>query len=109
MHPMPPPRPHRIRQLLLLLLGLVVFLVIVRISNSWDTTRDIEYLQPPQPVEHTPQQLRRTVYICDNRNARLYHFYTDCDELAKCTDKVLDLPLGVAEEMGREACTTCKD
>lgn len=104
-----PPRKRKIKplQVILLAVGLIVLLFVMRVSTFWDNT---EYYEPQQVTTTvTDQDAQRTVYICTTRDARLYHVYMDCDELAKCKDETKDLSAEDAERMGRVECRKCKD
>ena len=94
-----------------LAIGLVLLVVIIRISNGWDTTRDIDYLKQPTITEQeaTITETNRTVFICDNPQSHLYHFYRDCEELHQCNNKVVETKLSAAEDMDRKPCDKCAE
>ncbi len=102
-------RPLKIKpgQVIGLLAGVVALVVLMRITNTWDTTE--YYHDPAAATTITDAEAARTVYICNDRKARLYHYYRDCEELAKCTETQKELTLLEAEDMGRTECGKCKD
>ena len=93
-------------QVIALLGGIVLLVVIVRISNRWD---DTQYYKAPSLNTTTDAEAAHTVFICDNRESKLYHRYTNCEELEKCTAVVKDITLSDAETMGRTECGKCRE
>jgi hypothetical protein len=94
-------------QVIALLGGIVLLVAIIRISNRWD---DKQYYHAPSwNTDLTDAEAARTVFICDNKESRLYHRYTNCEELEKCTAAVKDITVSDAETMGRTECGKCRE
>ena len=46
------------------------------------------------------------VYICDSKNAKVYHSY-ECRGLNSCTHQTVKVSKDEAVKMGRRACKVC--
>jgi hypothetical protein len=46
-----------------------------------------------------------TVYVCNSRNARQYHYKPDCRGLSNCTYRVVKTTIGKAKKQGKTLCS----
>jgi hypothetical protein len=86
--------------------GIALIIGVIYFANGLDKTT---YYRAPSFYNDEEIEMVRTVYVCNNKESKVYHRFTNCAVLENCTDAIKEVMLRDAEASGKRECSKCRE